>query len=401
MKTFEYRGFDSEGGARRGLVDALDEKDARERLSRGGILAERLVAAGAGMGRSGAGAGFGAADRALVYRELSALAEAGVPLVRGLEILMESPEAGVGRGVLADARDRVREGASLAAALEAATRAIRPFELAVIAVGERAGTLSDVLGGLATFLEEQQQVRERVRSALIYPMIVVGFALLVAVVMLGVVIPSMARLLEEAQVALPLITRVMMQAGRIVMWVVPTLALAAGVAAALVGRRLRADPAAAARLDRRAFRLPVFGRGYTLLVNLRFARTLSILIRGGVSIVDGLALAGRATGSRWVEQRVEAEAETVRHGSSLADAIRRVGPLSASLPGWIHTGEASGTLDRMLDHAADRSQHQWNRFVARGLSVLEPALILFVGLLVLLVAISILLPVLSLNRTLT
>ena len=398
MKTFEYRGFDSEGSSRRGLIDALDEKDARERLSRSGILAERLTSADA-MARTSRG-GFGASDRALVYRELSALLEAGVTLVRGLEILMESPEAVTGRSVLADARDRVREGASLAAAMEAATGDVRPFELAVIAVGEKAGTLADVLGGLATFLEEQQQVRERVRSALVYPSIVVCFAFLVAVIMLGLVIPSMAKLLEEAQVALPLITRVMMRIGRAVMWTAPALAAAAGCAWAVLARRLKTDPAVAARLDRRLFHLPVLGRGYALLVNMRFARTLAILLRGGVAIVDGLALAGRSTGSRWVAQRVDVESETVRHGSSLADAIRRVGPLSTSLPGWIHTGEASGTLDRMLDHAADRSQHQWNRFVARCLSVLEPALILFVGVLVLLVAVSILLPVLSLNRTL-
>jgi len=151
-------------------------------------------------------------------------------------------------------------------------------------------------------------------------------------------------------------------------------------------------------VDRWLFRLPVLGRGYLLLANLRCARTLAILLRGGVGLVDALPLAGRATGSAWIARLAAEEAEAVRHGSSLADAIRRIPPLAEVLPAWIQAGEASGALDRLLDTAGSAMQHRWDRFVTRTLSWLEPALIFAVGGFVLLVVLSVLLPIISLNR---
>ena len=399
MKTFEYRGFDHEGYAKRGLVEALDPKDAREKLSRRGVLAERIDPASDAAAR-GRWRGRGASiwNWSLVYRELAALLGSGLPVVRALDVLIDSPEHGPIRLALAAMRDRVREGSSLADALAAVRPGVAPFEKAVIGVGEKSGSLETVLERLGEFVEEQQQLRERVQSALIYPMIVVAFAFCVATVMLGFVIPFMGGLLREAHVALPVLTRVMMRLGKVILVLAPVV-VAAGVGAGVyVRRRSRRDAAFAEAWDRRLFHLPWFGAAYAILVNLRFVRTLSILLRGGVPVIEGLALAGRATGSAWLERQIGEQAESVRHGSSIADALRRVTPLSASLPGWVQTGEASGALDRLLDTAGNRYQYQWNRFISRSLSFLEPALILFVGLIVLLVTLSILLPVISLNR---
>ena len=111
-----------------------------------------------------------------------------------------------------------------------------------------------------------------------------------------------------------------------------------------------------------------------------------------------MSLAGRATGSAWVGRLAENGAEALRHGKSLAEAVRAIEPLSASLPGWIQAGEASGKLEDLLENAGDRYQQQWDRLISRGLSVLEPVLILAVGLFVLLIALSILMPVMSLNQ---
>ena len=401
MKTFEYRGLDQGGFVQRGLVEALDTKEARDKLLKRGIMAERLDPAtdlssrGARRQRDSSSVW----EWSLLYRELGSLLDAGVSLTRALEILIDSPEHGENRGILAGIRDRVREGMPLADALSASRRTMRPFEKAVIAAGEKAGTLSPVLERLAIFVEEEQQLKERVLSALVYPGIVLSFAFVVAVVMLGFVVPFMGRMLQESHIAMPLLTRVMMKVGSCIMWGGPV-ALAAGGALIWHFRRRRAaDELFARRVDRRLYRLPVIGTAYRILVNLRFTRTLAILLRGGVPIIESLGFAGRATGSPWLEWQVGVEAERVRHGSTVADAVRRVTPLASSLPGWIQTGEASGAIERMLDMAGDRFQYQWNRFVARCLTFIEPALILFVGLIVLLVAMSIVLPVVSLNRT--
>jgi general secretion pathway protein F len=179
------------------------------------------------------------------------------------------------------------------------------------------------------------------------------------------------------------------------------LPLLAAVSAGIVWfrARLRRLPSFRRRWERCLLRLPLFGKGYRLLVNLRFCRTLAILIRGGVSIIEAFPLAGRATGSRWVAARAAEESESLRHGSRLSDAVARIAPLAESVPGWIRVGEAGGDLARLLEHAGTRYQNRWDRFVRRTLSFVEPAIILVIGGFVLLVTLAVLLPVISLTRS--
>ncbi len=404
MRTFSYKGYDSAGAVRRGLIEALDLKEARDRLMTRGILPEAVEAAGreaAGRGGWNRSQAFNVEARVAFYQELGVLLTAGLPLVNALEILMESPELGVSAARLARVRDQVKEGASLAAALSQAAPEVQAFEKAILEVGERSGGLDGMLERLAQFLDEQKQLRERIISALIYPSIIMVFALLVAVVMLGFVVPSAAAVLaEHSKEPLPALTRYMMLAGRILLWTLPVAVLAGMIGWASLRKRMAKDPAFHAGLDRFCFRLPMVGRGYRLVVNLRCARTLAILLKGGVGLVDALPLAGRSTGSVWIAALMEKEADAVRHGASLADAVRRVPPLAVSLPAWIQAGEASGALEKLLNTAGDAFQHQWNRFAARTLSWLEPALILLIGLFVLLVTLSVLLPIISMNRML-
>lgn len=402
MRTFSYSGYDSTGAARRGLVEATDLKEAREKLAARGVLPETVTAAGGATREHDADRdrGLDLEARVAFYRELGVLTGAGLPLVHALEILMESPELGVSPVLLATVRDRVREGAGLAAALGAVTKRVRPFERAILEVGEKSGTLSAILERLAGFLEEQQRLREKIVSALMYPAIVLTFALVVAVVMLGFVVPSAAAAISrEVSIPMPRLTHLMILVGRGLVWGLPVVAVGGSAVVWWLRRRAASSAAFGETLEQLAFRLPLIGRGWGLVVNLRCARTLSILLKGGVPLVDALSLAGRSTGSDWVARQLEREADTVRHGSSLADALRRVPVLAASLPAWIHAGEASGSLEKMLDTAGDAYQHQWNRFVGRTLSWLEPALIGLVGLFVFVVVLSVLLPIVALNRS--
>jgi general secretion pathway protein F len=378
---------------RKGLVEAADVKDARERLAADGVLAERVSPSGRRLR-------FPAETRAVVYRELSELLAAGLPLVKALDTLIESPELRGAGVLLAGVRDRIREGASLADAFCEAGSSVTPFEKAVIEAAEQTATVEVMLERLATFIEEQETLKQSVHSALVYPAIVVAMAVCVAVVMLGLLLPRAQDLLAGNQVGLPALTRWTIRIGRAaVRWGAPLLLLLGG-ALLWVRRRLRWDREWHARWDRGLFRLPLVGKGYRLLVNMRFSRTLAMLLNGGVGIIDGLVLAGRATGSAWVTALSEAQAEAVRNGASLSNAVAGIPPLSASLPGWIRVGEASGGLERLLVHAGRRYEQHWDRFMKRGLSLLEPVLILVIGAFVLLVTLSVLLPVFTLIRAL-
>lgn len=401
MRTFAYKGFDSAGAVRRGLIEAQDLKEAREKLMARGILPQD-VSPSESLLISRRGLSFKAESRVAFYRELGVLLGAGLPLVSAMEILMESPELGVSPSLLAGVRDRIREGASIATALSAMAPHIKPYEKAILEVGEKSGNLEAMLERLALFLEEQEHLREKIVSALIYPSIILAFAIVVAVVLLGFVVPAAASVISEQsdKLQLPLLTRIMMMMGRVLLFGLPVMLLVGLFGRSYLKQRLMTDPALRYRLDQWLFQVPLVGRGYTIAANLRCARTLSILLQGGVGLVDSLALAGRSTGSVWVAHLMEAEAESIRHGSSLADAIRRVPPLARSLPAWIQAGEASGALERLLDTAGNAYQHQWNRYVSRTLSWLEPILILAIGIFVLLVTLSVLLPIISLNHML-
>lgn len=391
MKTFEYRGFDAHGQRARGLVEALSVKHARERLAADGLLAERVAPTGRSLA-------FLPATRAMVYRELAALLEAGLPMERALEMLIQASDLKALRSLLAGVRDRVREGVSLADALEEASPSVSAFEHSVVRAADQAAAVAPALEGMAAFIDEQEKLRERVRAALIYPALVFTVGVCVAILMLGLLVPRTQEIVQGMGGRLPWLTRAAMAlSGATMRW--GWLVLLAPLAAVLYARaRLRRDASLCSRWDRRLFSLPLWGPGYALLVVLRFARTLAMTLRGGVPLIDAFVLAGRATGSAWVAELAATEAEQIRHGGRLSDAVRRIPPLAQPLSGWIEIGEASGGLPRLMDAAGDRAQSLWDRFTSHRLVLLEPLLVMIVGSFVLLVTLAVLLPVIGLSR---
>jgi general secretion pathway protein F len=391
MKTYQYKGFARDGSSCKGLVEAFSLKAARERLAQDGILAERVALTGQMLQ-------IPRSARALLYRELGELLRAGLPLERALEILIDSPELKDSHLLFAGIRDRVREGSSLADALSDSSSSVTEFERALVEAAERSAAVEIMLDRLADFLEQQERLKDRVQSALLYPAMVVTFGICVAIVMMGVLIPRVRDMLESGRTELPGLTRFMMGMGDTLMtWGVPA-AVLIGVAVVLLRLRLKKDEVFRRDWDRMLFKVPLLGKGYTLLVNLRFARTMAILINGGISVIDSMILAGRATGSVWVAHLAESGAEAVRHGTALSAAVRKIPPLAATLPGRLQVGEASGSLGRLLESAGERYRLHWERFTERCLSLLEPILILLIGGFVLLVTLSILLPVMSLGQ---
>lgn len=392
MKAYEYKGYDREGHQRKGLVDAVSVKDAREKLLAEGVLVEKI-------GQTGKRLHFPAIRRAMVYRELSALLGAGMPLVKALDTLMQAPEIGDSRVLLAGVRDSVKDGARLADAVASASTSVTSFEKATIEAAEKSATVELILERLALFIEEQEDLRNRVQNALIYPSIVLGFGICAAIVMLGLLVPRIKEFMLGTRVDLPVITKVVIFGGSMILkwgWIVLGVGL---LFAWWFRRRLRENEDARLKFDARLFKLPVLGTGYRLLANLRFCRTMQVLIHGGVSLIDGLILSGRATGSALVAHLAASQAEKVRHGASLSDAVRNIPPLADSLPAWIQTGEASGSLEKLLANAGDRYQAMWTRFVAARLALLEPILILGVAVFVLTVVVAVLLPLITMTQS--
>jgi len=391
MKTYEYKGYDKSGKACRGLVEAVSVKGARGHLAARGILAEAVSV-------TGKRERFDTDARTIIYRELGSMLGSGMSLVPALNVLIDSGDSGIPRGVLAGVRDRVKEGSSLASAFSECSDAVTDFEKAIIEVAERSGNVGEMLDLLAGFLESHQKLIERIQTALIYPGILITIGICMAIIMFVFLVPRARDMLEENGIPLPAITAGIIWLGDFVIrWGLAIAVVIAGIVW-WFRRNLADNEDFALRFNAGLFRVPVLGRGLEILSNLRFARALAIMVKGGVPMPDSVELAGRATGSKWVASMASTEAAAVKHGSSLADAIRRIPPLSVSLPGAIETGEAGGSLARMLDNVSAKHERQWESFTSRFLAYLEPIIIVAIGGFVLLIALSVILPIISITK---
>ncbi|NLG33881.1 MAG: hypothetical protein GX548_00855 [Lentisphaerae bacterium] len=399
MTTFAYKGFDVAGHGRHGLIEADDLKDARKRLAARGILPESVQAAGGTASpRAARGASFPPDVRTMFYRELAALLGSGVTLVSALDVILQAPELDQARIRLAAVRDAVREGLSLSAALAAGPAPVSPFEQAVMEVGERTGGMNEALDRLAAFLEEQQKLREKLMTALLYPSVVVALAVVVGGLVLVFMLPMVQRLFAETRLELPWLTRLMLAGGRALGAALLLLAAGSAAGAGWFRRRLRSDENLRIRVDRRIFALPIIGAGWRNVTSLRFVRVLGLLLERGVGLLESVPMAGRASGSAWMADCARREAAQMGQGKPLVEVIRGIRPLHPSLAAWVQAGEAGGNLTGLLDNAAQRFQQNWDRVASRGMMLLEIAMTLVVGLFVTLIALAVLLPVLQMNK---
>lgn len=399
MTTFDYKGFDAAGRPQSGLIEAADPKDARKRLAARGILPETLQAAGGSAARRAAPKSAFVADvRTMFYRELAALLGSGVALVPALDVILQAPELDQARTLLAAVRDAVREGRPLNAALAAASPQVTPFEQSVMEVGERTGGMAEALERLAGFLEEQEKLREKLVTALLYPAVVVSLAVIIGGLVLAFMLPLVGRMFAEAHLELPLLTRVLLASGRAAGLALLLLAVAGMGGVAVFRRRLRTDAALRLRVDRKLFSVPLVGAGWRNLASLRFVRVLGLLLERGVGLIESVPLAGRASGSAWLADCARRETEAMGQGKPLVEVIRGIRPLHPSLAAWVQAGEAGGNLIGLLDNAAQRFQQRWERLASRGMLVLEIGLTVAVGLFVALIALAVLLPVLQMNK---
>jgi general secretion pathway protein F len=390
MRTYHYRGYAADGSARQGRIDAESVKPALRELTAQGIFVEHIRLAGP------ARKGLRAERRAALYRELATLLKAGIPLERALGLLMDSAAGGDAGAELAPVRDAVREGQPLATALAQTDGRMDDYEKAAVLAAERTATLPEILLTLAEYQEERGKALEKLRSAAIYPCFVLVLGLAVAFLMLGLLVPRTQAALSASGVALPPASLAVVSVARVVAYAAGALTLLAVLAGVAVSGLCHRDEQWRLKVDRVKLSIPWVGRRLAALAAARFASTLAVLARAGVPLVEGVGLAGQATGNRWLAAWIGRQAERVRHGEALSTALSEVQPLTPSLGEWVRVGEAGGCLEDMLDVAAQRAQAQWERSVTRVLSLFEPVVLVVVGAFVLAVALAVLMPITSL-----
>ncbi len=337
-----------------------------------------------------------AGDLALLTRELATLLGAGLPLERSLAMLAGVTEKEGVRRIVGEVRERVRGGASLADALAAHPRAFPPYYVSMVRAGESGGALDVVLERLADYLEKSRRLSESVKSALIYPAILVVMAGVSLVLLLTVVVPEFKPLFEDAAAATPLAMRVLIAVGEAFQryWWLGVLALA-GVF--LLARGQLANPAYRARWDGLVLRIPVVGELVTKIEIARLSRTLGTLLRNGVPVLGALSIVKGTLGNSVVAAAVEDLGARVKEGEGLARSLGETGVFPDLPVQMVQIGEETGELEDMLVRVADIYDQEVQRTTQRMLSLLVPTLTIGLGALIALIIGSVIVAILSVN----
>ena len=343
------------------------------------------------------GKGLSALDLALMTRQLATLARAGLPLEEALQAVAEQSEKARMKSTLLGVRAKVLEGHTLAAGLEEFPSTFPIVYRATIAAGEQAGRLDTVLERLADYTEARHSLRQKISHALIYPIVLTCLAITIITLMLVYVVPKVVGVFESTGQTLPILTRALIALSTFLQnwWWLLLLALALGIFA--ISRVLRQEGPRRA-VHRWLLRLPLIGRVTRGLNTARFTRTLSILSSSGVPVLEALGISASVVTNVPMRDAVEEATVRVREGGAIGTAMSRsklFPPMSIHL---ISSGEASGELDSMLERAAGHQENEMDSLLSTMLSVLEPALIIFMGLIVLAIVMAILLPIFQLNQ---
>lgn len=401
MGAYQYVAVDPTGKEHRGVLEGDTPRHVRQLLRERQLLPMEVAEVESRERTSqrqwSLRRGISGLDLALVTRQLATLVRAGLPLDEALLAVSEHSEKARLKSIVLGVRSKVLEGHSLAAGLDDFPHAFPAVYRATVSAGEQAGQLDAVLERLADYTESRHDLRQKVTQAMIYPIVLTSIALFIVTLMLVYVVPKVVAVFETTGQQLPVMTRVLIGISSILQhWGLVLLVLL--VLAGFGIRRLLTREPVRRRVHWWLLKTPVIGRVTRGLNTARFTRTLSILTSSGVPALDALRISASVVGNLPMRSAVEEAAVRVREGGAIGRSLSQsklFPPMSIHL---ISSGEASGELDSMLERAAKHQESEMDSLLATMLSVLEPLLIVIMGLMVLGIVMAILLPIFQINQ---
>ena len=397
MATFSYVAKMNDGRTVRGSVEAASKAAVMDTLHRQGLVIvqvdERRAAAGAGFG----GGRVKTDDLAIFARQMATLVDAGIPIVSGLEAVADQVDSVKLRQVVRKIYEAVEGGMDLTSSIAKQSSVFSPLFVSMVKAGEASGHLSEVLDRLATYLEKTAALQRKVKSACIYPAIVISMAGIITTALMIKVIPVFKQMFDQLNVDLPLPTRILMATSD-AMQRYFLVGVGLMVGAYFGFQRLLKTPAGRLWVDRLILKAIIVGPIARKIAIAKFARTLSTLVRSGVPILSALEIVAETAGNRVIEIAVLQVKSSIREGQNIA------GPLAASkvfpplVVRMIAVGEQTGRLDNMLTKIAEFYEEQADTAIAGLTSAIEPVIIAILGVVVGGIVISIFLPIFKLTQ---
>ena len=400
MTAYDYIALDESGAKLKGILEADSSRQVRQMLRDKGLTPMTVAGSRDSTGKdriNGLFAHVSVRDLALITRQLATLLQAGLPLEEGLSIVSRQTHSRKIRGILLALHTRILEGHSLSEGLEEYMHFFPAVYRATVAAGEQAGRLHEVLNRLADHTEQTYETREKIMLALLYPMLLLVLSVTIVSGLMVYVVPDVIDVFVETGQTLPPMTRALIAISGFISrngLVLVAVVLLSMVMCSIVLRRPRMRLIA----HRHMLQLPVIGRFSKGVSCARFARTLNILFDSGVPLVEALKIVGRVQSNQWMRQQVEEATQKVVEGSSLNAALKQSGSFPPMMIQMIASGEAGGELAAMLQRVALDQEREVQTLVRVGLGLLEPLMLLLMGMCVLFIVLAVLLPILNLNQ---
>ena len=410
MPLYRYKAVNGAGATVQGEYDATQENAVVEWLRESALMPLKVELAKGGRSTASAAATGAAPARRSWFarkkvsqeqllsltRELATLLKAGLPLDRALEILINLSNVDSARSLMQQIRDDVRGGASLSQALDKSSGVFSRFYINIVRAGEAGGALAAVMARLSEFMERAKELRETIRSALIYPTLLLIVAVSSIMLLLIKVVPQFEPIFAQSGKALPAATQMVIGAGRFAQtywWMI-------GLGFIVVGYWWRWQmwrKSSRYKWDRRFLRLPIFGDLINKIETARFARTLATLLGNGVTLLGGMSIVRETMTNSALAGALDSVIIKLREGRGLAQPLRETGVYPQLAVQLIQVGEETGRLEEMLGRVADIYDTESSRAVKRMLGILEPVLILIMAGMIAGVILSILLGIFSIN----
>lgn len=405
MPSFAYTAIDPRGREQQGRLSAPSREEAQGQLAKRRLHVLRLAEAQEGAASTPAATGITLPwrrgerlrfkDLTLFTRQLATLTQVS-PIEESLRTISRQSDRPEVRGIVSRVADAVVEGRRLADALGREPRSFPPLYRAMVAAGESSGSLPDILERQSVLLERQAAMRSKLLSALAYPAVLTLVALAVVAALMIAVVPRVVEQFDNVGQQLPLLTRIIIALSSFMAnWWWLLLLLIGGVLALLSVALQRPDSRLV--IDRFVLRVPFVGRLIRDLHAASMARTLSTMIGSRLPLIEGLRLTSETVNNRALRAATEGLVEAIRRGGSLSGALGRAGIFPPLLVYLAASGESAGRLELMLARAADYLEREFDAFTATALALLEPLIIVVLGVIVATIVLAILLPILQLQ----
>lgn len=399
MAAYEYLAFDLKGSRKKGLIEADTAKQARQQLRGMGLSPVELEIVSQQQdnkpGRIRRDK-ISVATLSLITRQLSTLISAGQPIESAIYAVSKQTNKAQASKVLLSIRSRVLEGYALSEALRDFPRVFDAMYCASVHAGEQSGLLDVVMERLADFMESRQSLQQKTKLALIYPILLTVVSLLLVSGLLTFVVPQIIQVFEGFDQELPVITQVLISVSDFFKAYGLQLIVSIMLFSVAYSRLMQIRVLAELR-DRLYLRLPMISYLIRLSNTSRFTRTMSILVSSGVPALDAMNISTEVLSNSQINYSVQKASESVREGGSISEALTKTGYFSPLVIQLISNGEASGKLGEMLERSAKAEESEFESVTAVFLGVFEPAMILVMGGVVLVIVLAILLPIFDMN----